>query len=104
MERFYGIMIGIICFISIGVWHPIVIKGEYYFGKKVCIPVFALIGLICVGLSLIFEHLVVSVGLAVFGFSALWGIGEVIHQEKRVKKGWFPKNENRVKSEKIRRK
>ena len=33
----------------------------------------------------------ISVLLALFGFSALWGIREVVEQERRVAKGWFPK-------------
>ena len=87
-----GVLIGALAFLSIGVWHPIVIKGEYYFGKKVCVPVFLIIGLVCVAGSLFCSLQVVSTALAVFGFSALWGVGEVISQEKRVKKGWFPEN------------
>jgi hypothetical protein len=92
-----GVLIGALAFLSIGVWHPIVIKGEYYLGKRVCIPIFALVGLACIAGSLFCPQDVISTGLAVFGFSALWGIGEVIHQEKRVEKGWFPKNPRRQK-------
>ncbi len=92
---FNGILIGALSFLTIGVWHPIVIKGEYYLGKKVCVPIFLIIGFACIIGSLVCSHEIVSTGLAVFGFSALWGIGEVIHQEKRVEKGWFPKNPNR---------
>jgi len=33
--------------------------------------------------------------LGVFGASALWGIGELFSQKKRVEKGWFPKNPKR---------
>lgn len=90
-----GILIGIIAFASIGIWHPIVIKGEYYFGKKACIPVFLIVGVACLLGSLVCPQDVISTGLAVFGFSGLWGIGEVISQEKRVQKGWFPKNPKR---------
>lgn len=90
-----GIIIGLLAFLSIGVWHPIVIKGEYYLGKKICIPIFFLIGLACIIGSLVCPQEIISTALAVFGFSALWGIGEVIHQEKRVEKGWFPKNPKR---------
>jgi hypothetical protein len=32
--NFQGITIGIIAFEIIGIFHPIVIKTEYYFGKK----------------------------------------------------------------------
>lgn len=91
MGHFYGILIGLLSFVSIGLWHPIVIKGEYYFGKKICAPVFAIVGVICICLSLLFENQIASVGFAVFGFSALWGVKEVFDQEKRVQKGWFPK-------------
>lgn len=91
MDRFYGILMGLLSFASIGIWHPIVIKGEYYLGKKVCAPIFAIVGVICVGLSLVLENRIISVGFAVFGFSALWGVKEVFDQEKRVQKGWFPK-------------
>lgn len=27
-----GIVIGLVCFIIIGVFHPVIIKGEYYYG------------------------------------------------------------------------
>ena len=30
--------------------------------------------------------------LGVTGFSCLWSIHEIIEQEERVKKGWFPRN------------
>ena len=29
-----GIIIGISAFLIIGIFHPIVVKGEYYFSKK----------------------------------------------------------------------
>lgn len=95
MEHFEGIIFGAISFLTIGIWHPIVIKGEYYLGKKVCIPLFAVSGLISVVLSVIIPVKLMSVAFAIFGFSAFWGIHEVIKQEKRVEKGWFPKNPKR---------
>jgi hypothetical protein len=33
--------------------------------------------------------------VGVFGFSSLWSIHEIIEQEERVKKGWFPANPKR---------
>lgn len=93
--NFDGILLGALSFLIIGIWHPIVIKGEYHFGKKVCIPVFAMTGIVCCGLSLIIPHTVLRTALALFGFSALWGTKEVHDQEKRVEKGWFPKKTKR---------
>ena len=96
-----GILLGIVSFCIIGVWHPSVIKGEYYFGKNVCIPVFAVVGAACVIASLLLENTFASVGVALFGFSALWGIGEVREQEERVKKGWFPQNPKRKEQSRV---
>ncbi|HDK7138544.1 TPA: DUF4491 family protein [Clostridium botulinum] len=42
--------------------------------------------------SLAVGHIVISVLLAVLGFSPFWSIGELRQQKERVKKGWFPKN------------
>ncbi|NFB54915.1 DUF4491 family protein [Clostridium botulinum] len=42
--------------------------------------------------SLAVGHIVISVLLAVLGFSLFWSIGELRQQKERVKKGWFPKN------------
>ena len=32
--NFIGILIGLSTFLTIGVFHPIVIKAEYYFGRR----------------------------------------------------------------------
>ena len=50
--HFSGILIGAISFLSIGVFHPIVIKAEYYFSKS-CWPVFLVAGIILMILSAI---------------------------------------------------
>jgi uncharacterized membrane protein len=89
-----GIIIGLISFIAIALYHPIVIKAEYYFTKKIW-PIFAVAGAVMLILSLFVTQVIISAGLAVLGITNLWSIGELIHQEKRVEKGWFPKNPNR---------
>jgi len=85
-----GLLIGLSTFLVIGIFHPIVIKAEYYFGTR---PwwVFLLVGVGSIAGSLFIENTYVSALAAVFGFSALWGILELFDQRKRVKKGWFPK-------------
>jgi uncharacterized membrane protein YuzA (DUF378 family) len=96
--QFTGILIGAISFLSIGLFHPIVIKSEYYFTKS-CWPVFAVAGLILVGASLFVENVILASALAVIGMSSWWSILELFEQEQRVKKGWFPANPKRAKAQ-----
>jgi hypothetical protein len=89
--RLTGVLVGFITFLIIGLFHPLVIKGEYYFGVK-CWWVFALMGIAGIALSIWFHgNTVVSVSCGVFAFSSFWGIHELFTQKKRVEKGWFPK-------------
>ena len=92
--HYNGLIIGLATFIVIGVFHPIVIKAEYYIGKKIW-PLFLVAGLALIGISLFVENITISSIIGVTGFSSLWSIHEIIEQEKRVKKGWFPYNENK---------
>ena len=89
-----GLLIGIAAFLSIGLFHPIVIKAEYYFSKR-CWWAFLIVGIACVAVSLMLADTIASTIVGVFGFSSLWGIGELFEQEKRVLRGWFPRNPNR---------
>lgn len=87
-----GLTIGVATFLIIGLFHPLVIKGEYYFGVR-CWWVFALMGAAAVAGSLCAENVLVSTLLAVWGASSFWSIGELFEQRKRVEKGWFPKRD-----------
>ena len=84
-----GIIIGLATFLIIGVFHPIVIKAEYYFGTK-CWWVFMLAGIIFGAISLIVNNLILSTILGVIAFSSFWSILELKEQKERVRKGWFP--------------
>ena len=86
---FTGIIIAVVTFLTIGVWHPIVIKTEYYYGTRPWIA-YLIVGLVCIATALFVENIYLSSFLGVFGASALWGIGELFSQRKRVEKGWFP--------------
>ena len=55
-----GLVIGICTFLIIGMFHPIVVKAEYYWNTR------------------------------------CWWFKEIFEQEKRVQKGWFPKNPKRT--------
>ena len=89
-----GVVIGAAAFIIIGAFHPVVIKGEYYFGYKIW-PLFLIAGLICGALSLLIEEDIISGILGILACVLLWCIKELKEQTERVKKGWFPKNPKR---------
>ena len=87
--NFTGIIVGLATFLIIGVFHPIVIKAEYYLGTK-CWWMFLLAGIILVAVSLLICNLVISTIVGVTAFSSFWSILELFHQKERVRKGWFP--------------
>ena len=89
-----GLAIGIFTFLIIGLFHPLVIKSEYYFGTKVW-WIFLLMGIAGVILSITLTNILLSVTSGVFAFASFWSIKEIFEQEARVKKGWFPKNPKR---------
>lgn len=89
-----GLLLGVVTFFAIGLFHPIVIKAEYYFGVK-CWWCFLLSGILFAIASLLVESVFVSAILGVLSCSCLWSILEVFEQRERVRKGWFPKNPKR---------
>lgn len=92
--NFLGIIIGVATFLVIGLFHPLVIKAEYYIGVKSW-WLFLLLGIVSSVASLLVANLILSIFLGVVAFSSFWSIGEVFQQKKRVEKGWFPANPKR---------
>ena len=92
--NFSGVAIGVATFLIIGLFHPLVIKAEYYIGVKSW-WIFLLLGVTTGIASLLVNNLIISILFGVFAFSSFWSIGEVFEQRKRVQKGWFPKNPHR---------
>lgn len=90
-----GPAIGLAAFLIIGLFHPVVIKTEYYFGTR---PwwFFLLIGFVSIYVADRVCDAFWSSVLGVFGFSSFWTIKELFDQRKRVIKGWFPKNPKRA--------
>lgn len=89
-----GIAIGLATFLIIGLFHPMVIKSEYYFGVR-CWWLYLLMGLAAIVASIWIRELFWSTLLAVWGASSFWSIGELFQQRERVRKGWFPKRDNK---------
>lgn len=92
--NFTGIIIGLCTFLIIGLFHPLVIKGEYYFGEKVKWW-FLAGGILFLAGAFLVQGIVASALLGVTAFSCFWSILEVKEQVERVRKGWFPANPKR---------
>ena len=86
-----GLTVGIFTFIIIGLFHPLVIKAEFYMGVRSW-GLFLLLGIIMVFLSIWTDNLVLSILCGVCAFSSFWSILEIFQQRERVRKGWFPAN------------
>lgn len=91
--NFEPILVGVAAFAIIGIFHPIVIKAEYYFSYKIW-WVFAVAGLVLLATTLFLQGCL-SYILAFLGITCLWCIVELFHQKRRVEKGWYPKNPKR---------
>ncbi|MBQ3608287.1 MAG: DUF4491 family protein [Bacteroidales bacterium] len=87
--NFIGIIVGLATFLIIGLFHPLVIKAEYYLGSK-CWWMFLLAGILFGALSVMIDNLIASTILGVTSFSSFWSIYELMQQKERVRKGWFP--------------
>lgn len=87
--NFTGIIVGLATFLIIGIFHPIVIKAEYYLGTR-CWWMFLLAGSGFATVSLLAGNLIISTILGVTAFSSFWSILELKEQKERVNKGWFP--------------
>lgn len=92
--NFEGIIIGVATFLVIGLFHPLVIKAEYYIGVGSW-WIFLVAGIAALAGSLLVTGTMLSILLGVVAFSSFWSIGEVFEQKKRVEKGWFPANPKR---------
>lgn len=94
--HFTGLIIAALTFIIIGLFHPLVIKVEYYWGVK---PwwLFLVAGICFIITALFLRDILLSSIFGVLGASSLWSIGEIKEQRERVKKGWFPMNPKRTK-------
>ena len=79
MINFDGLLIGIATFLIIGLFHPVVVKAEYYWGTK-CWWIFLVLGIVGTVASLLIESVFVSAICGVFAFSSFWTIKEVFEQ------------------------
>jgi hypothetical protein len=57
--------------------------------------VFLLVGIAFAIASCMVQDIVISTILGVTAFSCFWSILELFEQRERVRKGWFPRKENK---------
>ena len=74
--HFTGIIIAVSTFLIIGLFHPIVIKTEYYTGTRYW-WVFLVLGLATIAAAFLIEDILLSAIHGVLGASSLWSIGEL---------------------------
>ncbi len=87
----FGITLGFITLIIIGLGFFWVIRGEYYLGV-LWWPYFMAAGLVLIGASLYVASAWGSAALGVFGASLVWGATELRDQAARARVGWYPRN------------
>lgn len=88
---FSGLIIGGFCFLVIGLFHPIIIKTEYYTGTRFW-WVFLILGIAGCIAALLLSNILMSALTSVVAFTCFWSITELFEQRERVRKGWFPRN------------
>lgn len=93
-HNIFGITLGLMTFLIIGIFHPIVIKTEYYVGVKAW-PAFVIAGMALCVYSYFEPDPLFSTLAGVTAFSCFWSILELFEQKQRVAKGWFPSNPNK---------
>jgi len=91
---FEGFLIGLAAFVLIGIFHPVVIRVEYHFGKRIW-PLFLIAGLAASVVSLFIDQRMLSVLFGVLGFALFWSTFEIFKQHERVLKGQAKRNPNR---------
>ena len=93
--HFFGITLGIVTLLIIGLGFVWVIRGERYFGYLWWPYVMGLGVLLIVG-SLFTSSIWVSVLLGAFGASLAWGSTELKEQAIRAEIGWYPFNAQKI--------
>ena len=93
--NFFGIFIGLITFLIIGLGFVWVIRGERYFGYLWWPYVMGLGALLVLG-SLFIRSDWGSALLGAFGASLIWGSTELKEQTIRAELGWFPFNGKKI--------
>lgn len=91
----FGLIIGLLTLIIIGLGFVWVIFGERYFSYR-CWPFVIVFGLILVGLSTLIESDYLSAIIGIVGASFIWGATELKAQAIRSELGWFKYRRDKI--------
>ena len=94
--NFFGILIGIVTLLIIGLGFPLVIRGERHFGYWSWVYMMG-IGALTIIASLFVQNDWGSVMVGVIGATFVWGSTELKEQAVRAEIGWFPFNPDKIK-------
>ena len=92
----FGILIGILTLLIIGLGFPLVIRGERIFGYLAW-PYMMGTGFLIILASLFIQNDWLSVIIGVVGATFIWGSTELKEQAVRTEIGWYPFNANKIK-------
>src|SRR5512138_686445 len=93
--NFFGLTLGILTLLIIGLGFVWVIRGERYFGY-LWWPYVMGFGILLIILSLFAHNLWISALLGVFGASLIWGSTELKEQAIRAEIGWYPFRKDKI--------
>lgn len=91
----FGLLIGIVTLLIIGLGFPLVIQGERYFGY-LWWPYMMGLGFVIVIVSLFISVNWLSVIVGVLGATFVWGSTELKEQAVRAEIGWYPFNSQKI--------
>jgi hypothetical protein len=94
--NFFGLLIGFLTLLIIGLGFPLVIRGERYFGY-LCWPYMMGTGALIIIASLFIQNDWLCAIVGVVGATFVWGGTELKEQAVRTELGWFPFNANKIK-------
>lgn len=94
--NYFGLLIGLLTLLIIGLGFPIVIYGERRLGY-LWWPYMIGIGIVLIIASLFLQNDWLAVIVGVLGATFVWGSTELKEQAVRAELGWYPFNANKVK-------
>ncbi len=93
--NYFGLLVGIVTLLIIGLGFPLVIQGERRFGY-LWWPYMMGIGFMMVIISLFISLNWLSVIVGVLGATFVWGSTELKEQAVRAELGWHPFNDKKI--------